>query len=197
MTTATTTCTLTCLLAALGLCACDGAKGGAGATATATPTSTATATPTSTATSATPETAHDAEAREGDEAEHGPHYGALMAEIGRRFELAGRAAEARRYALAAFEIEEMQEVFGEDLPRAAPPRQGDPKKLAVLTNELHEQQLVALAKAADDSDADAFAKTFALAAQTCNACHQATEHAFVEIPEQPGKEVPRLDPLPP
>src|SRR3970282_1281949 len=40
-------------------------------------------------------------------------YGALMAAAGRRFELLGRAALSRRWELAAFELHEVEEAFGE------------------------------------------------------------------------------------
>jgi hypothetical protein len=149
----------------------------------------------SAASSAMPSPSHHHEGRNPDEA--APHYGDVMATIGRRYELAGRAAEARRFALAAYEIEELQEALEEDLPRAKPPREGDPKKLAALTEELRERQLVALAKAAEEGDGEEFGRAFALAAQTCNACHQATGHAFVQISERPGDSVPRLDRLAP
>lgn len=122
-----------------------------------------------------------------------PHYGEVMAEIGRRFELAGRAAKANRLALANFELGEMEEAIDDDLPRAAPPRAGDPQKLAALLGELRHTQLPAMQSAAEKSDDVAFAAAFAGSSKTCNACHEATEHAFIEISSEPGKSVPLLD----
>ncbi len=125
-----------------------------------------------------------------------PHYGDVMTEVGRRFELVGRAAQARRFRLAAYEIGEMDEALDDDLPRAQPPRKGDPKKLAALIGELEKQQLPALEKAVRSRDSAKVADAFAEAAGTCNACHAATGHDFVQIPTDPGKSVPLLDPRP-
>ncbi len=128
-------------------------------------------------------------------AEPAPHYGEVMAEVGRRFELAGRAAKAGRFALAEFELGEMEEAIDDDLPHAAPPRVGDPAKLAALLGELRHTQLPAMQTAAKRPDSAAFALAFAGASKTCNACHDATEHAFIEIPSVPGESVPLLDPV--
>lgn len=127
-------------------------------------------------------------------APEGPHYGEVMSEIGHRFELSGRAAVAGRFRLAGYEIDELGEAIDEDLSRAEPPREGDPKKLASLLNELKSQRMPALTRAAKAKDASAYRGAFANAAKTCNACHEATEHPFVEVPEVPGGSVPRLDP---
>lgn len=124
-----------------------------------------------------------------------PHYGEVMAEVGRRFELAGRAAKAGRFALAEFELGEMEEAIDEDLPHAEPPRAGDPAKLAALLGELRHTQLPAMQAAAKKPDTAAFALAFAAASKTCNACHDATEHSFIEIPSEPGRSVPLLDPI--
>ena len=119
-----------------------------------------------------------------------------MSEIGHRFELTGRAAKAGRFPLAHYEIGELDEALDDDLPRAAPPRKGDPAKLAALLKQLRTQRLPALQHAAESGDAAAYAKAYAETAQICNTCHAATGHDFVEVPEVPGMSVPRLDPLP-
>ena len=49
-------------------------------------------------------------------------YGELMSEVGHRFETMGRAVKAHRYELAAFELDELQEIFEEDLPHAERPK---------------------------------------------------------------------------
>ena len=66
--------------------------------------------------------------------------------------------------------------------------------LASLLNELKSQRMPALTRAAKAKDASAYRGAFADAAKTCNACHEATGHPFVEVPEVPGGSVPRLDP---
>jgi hypothetical protein len=125
-----------------------------------------------------------------------PHYGDVMSEIGHRFELMGRAAKAKRFRLAHYEIGELGEALHDDLPRAQPPRKGDPKKLAALLADLDKQRLPALDKAVQDRDGTAVAKAFAETAGICNACHAATGHDFVQIPKTPGETVPLLDPRP-
>jgi len=125
-----------------------------------------------------------------------PHYGEVMSAIGQRFELAGRAAKAQRFRLAHYEIGELDEALHDDLPRAQPPRKGDPRKLAALLGELDKQRLPALDKAVQGRDSTAVARAFSETAGICNACHAATGHDFVQIPKTPGKTVPLLDPLP-
>jgi len=122
------------------------------------------------------------------------HYGEAMSELGHRFALAGKAAKANRFELAAYEVGEMYEVIDDDLAHASPPREGDPKKVAALLEQLRGKRLPDLSRAAVQTDPTAFATSFAETARTCNACHEATKHAFLQIPEQPGREVPRLDP---
>ncbi len=138
--------------------------------------------------------APSASAPQSEPPEHdAPHYGEVMSEIGRRFELTGRAASAGRFRLAEYEVAELGEALEDDLPRAEPPREGDPKKLEALLKELEAERLPALSSAAKAQDAETYVAAFAATAKTCNACHQATGHEFVEIPERPGASVPRLD----
>jgi hypothetical protein len=117
-----------------------------------------------------------------------------MAEIGRRFELAGRAAEAGRFELARFEIGELDEVFDDDLPRAELPREGaEGVDLRALARTFAETHVKALERAAASRDARAFAEAWRRAATDCNGCHAATKHGFLEVPLAPGASVPALD----
>lgn len=170
------------LLVALSLGACSGASAGSasnrGARAAPQP------------------AAAPAPAAKGDDPEAAEHYGEAMSELGHRFELAGRAANANRFDLAGYEVGEMYEVIDDDLAHASPPREGDPKKVAALLEELRGRRLPDLSRTAVQKDAQGFTASFAETARTCNACHAATKHGFLQIPEEPGREVPRLDPLP-
>jgi hypothetical protein len=130
----------------------------------------------------------------GGEAE-GPRYGALMAEVGTRFERMGRADLAGRFELAEFERGELEEIFEEDLPRAEPPRESAGVDLNGVAEAFRETNLPALQKAIASKEAGAFREAFSLASETCNGCHRTSGHAFVEIPDQPGRPVPRLDPV--
>ena len=71
----------------------------------------------------TPAPSGDSEAK-GAASEPRPHFGSVMAEVGRRFELAGRAGLANRFELAAFEVGEIGELFEGELPRAELPKEG-------------------------------------------------------------------------
>lgn len=124
-----------------------------------------------------------------------PRYGALMAEIGRRFELAGRAANANRFDLAAFEVGEIQELFESELPRAELPKEGSTAALPALADAFAKTHPADLLKATHAKDGRAFAEAFQRASATCNGCHQASGHAFIQIPSAPGKSVPDLDPI--
>jgi hypothetical protein len=122
-------------------------------------------------------------------------YGAVMAEVGLRFERMGRAAEARRFELAGFELDEMGEAFSEDLPRAEPPQESQGVNLAGVAQAFGETNLPELGAALKAKDAVAFRAAYARAAETCNGCHRVSGHVFVEVPKEPGRPVPRLDPI--
>jgi hypothetical protein len=124
-----------------------------------------------------------------------PRYGALMAEIGRRFELFGHAAKAHRYELAAYELHELEEIFEGELSRAEAPEVGG-VNLDGLREAFIETHLEELSRAVRSRNDQAIAAAFSNAAATCSGCHKATEHAFIEIPSELGAPVPRLDPLP-
>ncbi len=124
-----------------------------------------------------------------------PRYGEVMGEVGRRFELVGRAVAANRFELAAFEVDEMGEAFSQ-LPRAEPPKEGDAKVLPPMVEAFRKTELPDLARAARGKDRRAFADAFARAAAACNACHVASGHGFIEVPTKPGKPVPDVEPAP-
>jgi hypothetical protein len=124
-----------------------------------------------------------------------PRFGEAMGEVGRRFELAGRAAQANRFELAAFEVDEMGEVFSQ-LPHAELPKEGNAKVLPPMIEEFTKSELPDLARAAKNKDVSAFADAFARAAAACNACHVASGHGFIEVPASFGKPVPDVEPVP-
>jgi hypothetical protein len=133
-------------------------------------------------------------AEAGKAPEGGPRYGELMAEVGRRFELAGRSVQARRFELASFEVGELQEIFEEDLPKAEPPRVNAGVDLAGVAGAFRQTNLPELLAATGSRDVRAFQAAYARAAGTCNGCHRASGHEFIEVPSLPGVAVPRLDP---
>jgi hypothetical protein len=124
-----------------------------------------------------------------------PRYGELMTEVGRRFELMGRAAQAGRWELAAYELHEIEEIF-EDLPEARPPDESRNVDLATMARTFAQAHPPALEAAIRTRSATALSAATAAAASACNQCHEASNHKFIEIPATPGAPVPRLDPVP-
>jgi hypothetical protein len=122
--------------------------------------------------------------------------GNVMADVARRFEIAGRAAKANRFELAEFEAAEIEELFETDVPRAEMPKEGPTAHLPAMTRAFLESNAPELKKAAASSDRAAFAVAFGRAAAACNACHQASAKGFIQVPSEPGKGVPDLEPLP-
>ena len=120
-----------------------------------------------------------------------------MSEVGRRFELAGRAAAAGRFELAEFEAGELGELFDEDLPGAELPKEGPTAALPAQADAFAKTAPADLAKAAKAKDPRAFADAFARAAALCNACHQSAEKAFLQVPTVPGQAVPVIEPVTP
>ncbi len=122
--------------------------------------------------------------------------GNVMVQVGRRFEIAGRAAGANRFDLAAFEVGEIEEMFEGDVPSAEMPKEGPTAHIPAMAKAFLDGNAPALRKAAAARDRAAFTAAFARAAAACNACHQASEKAFIQVPTEPGKAVPDLEPLP-
>jgi hypothetical protein len=122
--------------------------------------------------------------------------GAVMAEISRRFEVAGRAARANRFELAEFEAGEIEELFASDVPAAELPKEGPVAHIPAMAKAFLDTSARDLKRAAAAKDGVAFAAAFERAAVACNGCHQASAKAFIQVPTEPGKPVPNVDPLP-
>jgi hypothetical protein len=117
-----------------------------------------------------------------------------MTQVGHRFELLGRAMQAKRWDLAGFELGELRETF-DDVPTAELPHdvKADIPQLAKGFVPVIE---AALQDAVTKRDPAGAATAFATASQACNGCHQASGRKFIEIPDKLGESVPRLDALP-
>jgi hypothetical protein len=129
--------------------------------------------------------------------DEGIGYGSVMVVVGHRFELVGRAAVARRYELAAFELDEIVEEFETTLPHAKPPREGNAEVLKGLEIGFVGGQVPDLRRALSEHDDAKIQEAFGRVAAACNACHEASGHAFIEIPSVPGHGVPDTDPASP
>ena len=117
--------------------------------------------------------------------------GGAMAELGARFERAGKAVIANRWDLANYDIAELGEVVEHDWTPAS--WKGN-EKVADLANAFATRTQPALQMTVRGRDRDAAARVFAEAARACNACHKAAGVAFIEVPEALGAASPVLDP---
>jgi hypothetical protein len=126
-----------------------------------------------------------------------PGLGEVMVQVGRRFEVAGKAASAGRFELAAFEVGELEELFETEVPIATLPKEGPVAQIPALANAFRQSIPPELARALASRDPAAFATAFQHAAATCNACHVSAEKGFIQVPSVPGQSVPVLDPVPP
>jgi hypothetical protein len=120
-----------------------------------------------------------------------------MVEVGQRFERAGRAASAGRFDLAGYEVDELGEVFGEELPRAELPKEGPTASLPAMAAAFAKTYPERLKAAVAAHDLDRFRTAFRETSVSCNACHQVSGHGFIEIPDALDKAVPNLDPVAP
>jgi hypothetical protein len=122
--------------------------------------------------------------------------GNVMVQVARRFEIAGRAANANRFELAEFEAGEIEELFEADVPGAELPKEGPTAHIPAMAKAFLAANAPELRRAASANDHAAFAEAFQHAASACNACHQASAKGFIQVPSEPGKGVPDLDPQP-
>lgn len=132
----------------------------------------------------------------GGATEGGRGLGDVMVDVGRRFEVAGRAAIANRWELAAYEADELGELFEGDVPHASLPKEGPTAQIPGLAKQFLQTAPPALLKAAQARDPVAFNAAFADAAALCNACHQSAEKGFIQVPTLPGQPVPVLMMMP-
>jgi len=122
--------------------------------------------------------------------------GNVMVQVARRFEIAGRAANANRFEMSEFEAGEIEELFETDVPAAELPKEGPTAHIPAMAKAFLEAGVPPLKSAAAAKDRAAFAAAFQRAATLCNACHQASAKGFIQVPSEPGKGVPDLDPQP-
>lgn len=124
-------------------------------------------------------------------------FGTVMAEIGRRFELLGRASLAGRYELADYQLGELEEAFTEALPHASPPKEGHPEVLPPLVSGFVQTAIPDLRAAIAAHDRATIDAAFARTATLCNRCHAESGHGFIEVPTAAGRSVPSTEPVAP
>jgi hypothetical protein len=119
-----------------------------------------------------------------------PSYGAAMSDVGRRFEVLGRALVGGRFELAQYELGEIEESFTGTLPHAQLPREGHPEVLPALVQTFSQAAIPDLRQALSTRNAAQSASAFGRMGKTCNECHLASGHVFIEVPLVPGHAVP-------
>jgi hypothetical protein len=139
--------------------------------------------------------APSASARASDEEEGAPELGSVMVQVGRRFEIAGKASVANRFELAEFEVGELGELFESDVPHARLPKEGPTAQIRPMAKTFLDTAVPELQKGAASKDKAKFAVAFEHAAALCNACHTSAAKAFIQVPTVPGREVPALEPV--
>ncbi len=89
-----------------------------------------------------------------------PTWCATMGEVGRRFELVGRAATAGRMELARYHVGEIEEVFEDTLTHAEPPREGQTSVLQPMRATFLQTNVPELRRVLDARDRQGFVAAF-------------------------------------
>lgn len=102
----------------------------------------------------------------------------------------GLAGQEKNWTYAAYELHELEESF-ERAARVWPMyRKTNILELMVATTK---EPMEAVSQAIKSADAAKFTEAYARLTATCNACHQATERAFVVIQVPKGSPFPDQD----
>ena len=90
------------------------------------------------------------------------------------------AGEARNWALASYEIKELQEGF-DDVMKFHPTHEGAPVAPKDAIPRMITVPLTQLQEAVDKKDAAAFAEAYDRITLACNECHEATNFGFNKV----------------
>ena len=112
-----------------------------------------------------------------DHKTHGVDLAPFMIRNAYHFATLYHAARAERWALAAYQAEELEE----NLTQAA--RAGGP--YAQSLKDFLKEQVQPLQKTITSQDTEQFRTAFQTTVEGCNDCHKATQHAFITIPQEP------------
>ena len=99
------------------------------------------------------------------------------------------AGEARNWGLANYEWKELQEGFT-DIKRLYPTRPDSPVPIDQAIETMTTDPLQQLGDAIQKKDPKAFAAAYDMLTESCNSCHQATNHGFTVLQK------PRTNPFP-
>jgi hypothetical protein len=87
------------------------------------------------------------------------------------------AGEAGNWPLAAYELDELREGFG-DVVRYHPTHKDAPLPISLLVPKIMDEPLARVEKAIRERDREAFARAFDAMTDACNRCHQAANFGF-------------------
>jgi hypothetical protein len=90
------------------------------------------------------------------------------------------AGEAGNWKLAAYELDELKEVFA-DVVRYHASHKNSPVPIDQAVETIITEPLADLGKAIAAKDRKLFEKAYDTVTDGCNACHQATDHWFVVL----------------
>ena len=93
------------------------------------------------------------------------------------------AVQAGNWALGDYELDELKEGF-EDVIKYYPTKDGVPT--GTMAEAVVAREVADLAKALESKDKKTVAGAFDRLTASCNACHQATKHAFIVIRRPSG-----------
>ncbi len=123
-------------------------------------------------------------------AAHGSRrVGDAMLEVGMRFEQAGHAMLADRWDFAGYEMEELQEIFEDDVLTSKWMKNPE---VARLAHQFTTRSIPALRAVVQGHDRPRSVAAVADAARACNDCHRAAGMAFIKISESLGASVPMI-----
>ncbi|MEX2671749.1 MAG: hypothetical protein WD294_06530 [Phycisphaeraceae bacterium] len=130
--------------------------------------------------------AHADEAHEHEE--HGEHdhpeLAPAMGELQRFSQKLGYSIEGENQPLAGFYIHELEEVFAEitaEIPEY------DGHEIATLVQTMGVPVLETVEQAVHDADWPTALENYQALIASCNACHAATEHGFIQITPATGE----------
>jgi hypothetical protein len=106
-----------------------------------------------------------------------PGLGEFMTATQMRHSKLWFAGQARNWALAAYELDEIQEGFAE-ITRFHPTHSGSPVPISVILPKLTAAPLARLDVAIRARDPGKFDEAFDSLTASCNACHQAEKFGF-------------------
>ncbi len=114
-----------------------------------------------------------------------PGLGELMAFQQMRHAKLWLAGSARNWELAAYELDELKEGFG-DIARLHPTQKDVPVPIDQAIETIVKEPLDRVSEAIAKKDPRAFTQAYDTLTEGCNACHQASSHGFnvVQRPKQ-------------